>query len=390
MTIDFEKFKQEWNDFNPNMDIQALEFPITTRSKIQCNCHICNGTYESKIANLKMAIKRNSKFKGCRICSGQQIEKGINDFATLHPELMKYIVNPKDVENVASSTNKKKILTKCDKCGSKQEKNIYDLIRYGFKCNICDDGITFPNKILRSFMLQLPVFNLKFEYKSNWTQNKIYDCYFEYNNQKYVIEMDGEQHFRDAFYQSYEERHQNDLLKDKIAEENNIIMIRINCSNGSYEQIYANIINSLLFTSIFNKEQVNWEKCKDFISQDSLLIQVCQYYNENFEPSTEEMAQKFNISKTTVLRYLNKGKELELCNFTGHLRCEEGARKARGKIQLVYDLNNNFIGEYQTITELRTIFPELSKRDTDRISYAQNHGQKKVQIKNYYFERKEK
>ena len=36
---------------------------------------------------------------------------------------------------------------------------------------------------------------IKFEYKDKWTNGKIYDVYFEINNEKYVIEMDGAQHY---------------------------------------------------------------------------------------------------------------------------------------------------------------------------------------------------
>ena len=199
--FNFTQFLKDWNNFNPNIEISLKDDqpPKKISDLVICHCKICGGTFENTPSNLKASIRRNSKTKGCRICSGQEIQKGINDFATLHPECMKYIVNPDDVANIASSTfGGKKFLCKCDKCNYQEKKRIYDLIRYGFCCPKCSTGVSSPNRFIRTLISQLPVENISFEYRSKWTQGKYYDCYFEYNNKKYVIEMDGSQHFRDA------------------------------------------------------------------------------------------------------------------------------------------------------------------------------------------------
>lgn len=384
-------FLTNWYNFNPNMEITFKDDqpPEKVKDPIICHCKICGGTFESNPNNLKLAMKRNSKTKGCRICSGQAVQKGVNDFATLHPELMKYIVNPDDVSNIISSSNsRKKILCKCDICHYQAKKYPYDLIRYGFNCPCCTSGFSAPNRFIRVLMSQLPIEKLFFEYKRQWTQEKIYDCYFEYNSQKYVIEMDGEQHFRDAWYQTKEEHRDNDKLKDQLAKDNNVIMIRINCKNTDYDYLYNNINNSIL-SQLFNLNTVDWDKCKDALKND-LLIQVCNYFNENKNNeklTTKEIAEHFNIAPNTVTRYLNKGTQLDLCQYNGREFVNKAVKKAVGKSQIVYNLNGEIVGKYDTITELRRVFPELTRSDTDKISYAQNHGQNKVKIKNYYFER---
>ena len=78
---------------------------------------------------------------------------------------------------------------------------------------IKDDGFSYPNKISRQVFTKLPVQNLKFEYQDTWTDKKIYDVCFEYNNKKYIVEIDGEQHFYDSKWSTAKEEQANDKYK---------------------------------------------------------------------------------------------------------------------------------------------------------------------------------
>lgn len=57
-----------------------------------------------------------------------------------------------------------------------------------------------------------------------------YDFYLESPKYgPYIIEFDGAQHFKDGFFGLYEERHKNDLIKNRYAWDHNIRLIRISC-----------------------------------------------------------------------------------------------------------------------------------------------------------------
>ena len=103
------------------------------------------------------------------------------------------------------------------------------------------DGISYPNRILRQVVTRLPVQQYKFEYHSDWTDGRFYDCYFVFQNKEYVIEMDGKQHYKDSKWTTYEYQKEIDEYKNNLAESNNIQMIRIDCSISQFYYIGYNI-----------------------------------------------------------------------------------------------------------------------------------------------------
>lgn len=307
----YEDFLKEWYEFNPNMKLSYTEKPRNVRDKIYCHCDICGCDYDSTVWNLRTAMKRNSKYKGCRVCSNQVIVEGVNDSLTKAPHIEKYIVDKEQAKHIGLCPNKsRKILAKCDICGYETEKNIYDLARYGMCCPKCSDTISIPNKIIHIFMEQFrkEVKNLTFEYCSDWTCGKRYDVYFEKNRKKYAIEMDGEQHFRDAFYIAKEHHEHNDAFKDFIALGNNVTVIRIDCSTGKFNDIADNIRNSLL-NDLFTIKNTTIEKCKEAYNSN-IFLSVLEDRKNGL--SLKQLSDKHHLGKTTVLRYLHKGEDLGL------------------------------------------------------------------------------
>lgn len=364
MKFVYDDFMQKWNQFNPNMDIIPLEEPKNSRSKVQCHCHICNGTYDSNYMNLTMAIKRNTKMKGCRICSGQLIVKGINDLATRRPDLLPFIVDKETAYSVGiSSSTRTKIKVECPVCKYQRDVNLYDFVCYGVACPMCSDGISMPNKFIRNIISRLPIDNYHFEYSSTWTNGKIYDVYFELNNSKYVIEMDGEQHFRDAWYITHEECKANDDYKDYLATANNVQMIRINCHSTYFEDMMRQILDSQL-AILFDLSKLDFQECY-LKSQTSLLIDVCNYFKAHPDMSTKEIGITFHMKYTTIQRYLKKGTEIGLCQYSGKevsksngKRILEGIRQNSLKAFDVYDMDGNVLFHYQLLSDCLRDFKE--------------------------------
>ena len=263
----------------------------------KCKCDCGKITYVTR-SNLKQG---HTKSCGCLR------KKGAPRTVTLKDYQEQYKNDPHNIVPIAEQDND--ILMHCNNCQNEFLIN-RKLARNSFRnCPFCDDGVSYPNKFLRNFIIQLPVDEYKFEYSDFWTKGKIYDAFFLYKEKKYVIEIDGEQHHRDAFYKTIESQEENDSLKDELAEQANYNMIRIDASTSSPEYIIDQIKSSL-FNEIFDLSKIDWETCKQN-SVKSLVILVCEYFNEH-KCTGKDLADHFNLGKTTIHRYLEQGLKIGL------------------------------------------------------------------------------
>lgn len=281
--------------------------PIMVRHK-KCN-HIC---FQSP-NNLRNGAK-------CPICNGKQVVIGENDLSTTNPEIVEYLSDKMDAYCYTKHSNQK-IMFKCPNCGMEREQIINDVSKRGFSCPFCSDGISYPNKFSRALLKQLPIKNLSFEYSPEWLKPFRYDNYFEYDNKKYVVEMDGGIGHGNIMFGKNNickdiVGKQRDIIKDNLAIQNNITVIRIDCLKSNPEYIKKSIYNSYL-SIIFDLTNIDWNKCEEFANK-SLLLDVCNYYNTltNYEDKKcVSIGKVFNLSITTIQRYLSTGTRLGMCNY---------------------------------------------------------------------------
>ena len=82
---------------------------------------------------------------------------------------------------------------------------------------------------------------------------------------------------------------------------------------------------------------------------------MCEYWNQKEEgETTTDLAKKFNMGKTTILRYLNKGTKLGWCNYDGKEELKKSAIKAgraTGKNIIVYK-DNVELEVFSSVAEL--------------------------------------
>ena len=286
-----------------NSNIQILSEYRNAKTRIKCRCLDCLyewDTYPDSLLN----------GSGCPCCCNRVCVTGINDVATTHPELVKYFVTPDEAKGVTYGVNKL-FYFKCPDCGHIKLLTINYLSNFGFHCDICSDFISYPNKLLRAFLFLLPVNNVDFEYSPDWAKGRRYDGYFEYNEQRYVVEMDGEWHIKDNNLsgKTAEQSQIDDAFKDKMAQENNHIMIRIPCYKSEIDYISKNI-NQSIFGDIFDLSMINWEEC-DKVARQNIIKNICEYY---FNGGTlDEIANVFLLHKNTIKRYIEKGKNIGWC-----------------------------------------------------------------------------
>lgn len=292
--------------------------------------------------------------KGCPVCSNQKIVKGINDVATTHPNLVKYFVNIEDAYTYSVGSNTY-IDVICNDCGHVRNIRLYDLYRYGNSCPKCGDGYSYPNKLMFNLLEQVNI-DFKPEYSPEWCKyeykkkNKkgFYDFYFENNNIKYIVEMDGGFHTRDNNMNGVtkEESKEIDEFKENLAKEHGIKVIRIDCKKSELEYIKNKIIHSKL-NKILELNSVDWLKSHEFACS-SRVKEACVLWNTTTE-STVKIGTIMKISGSTVLTYLLQGLELGWCNY------RTKSERKNEKIHKSCELWNNGVKSTQEIGEILNI-----------------------------------
>lgn len=301
---------------------------------------------------------------GCACCTNQSkiVVKGINDIATKHPYLVKYFVNIEDVYTHTFCSNTF-IIAKCPDCGLKKKMKINNLYNKKFSCSKCGDKTPYPEKIMFSVLEQL-----KIEFQTQlskslfkWCGNYKYDFYFELNNEHYICEINGEQHYKEnrrKDARTLEEEQENDRLKKELAlkngikEENYII---IDCRYSDLEWIKNND-NGIFKSSIhelFDLNKIDWNKCEEF-ALSNRVKEACNYWNNGIG-STQNIANIMKLARNTVTTYLKKGSALNWCNYD----VKEVKRKSsinsamKSRKPVIVFKNGIIIKRFESIIELQ-------------------------------------
>jgi hypothetical protein len=368
-----EEFIQLISNINDNIEI--INTYTNSQTKVQCRC--------KKDGFMWLAYPQNLlRGKGCPVCQNKKVVKGINDIATTNSEMVKYFKNVEDSYKYTAKSGKNTSFI-CPKCGYEKNMSIYNLYYYGFICPKCSDGISYPNKFSRFFLSQLPVNNVRYEYNPQWAGRYLYDNYFEYDNKKYILEMDGGFHYKDIIFSKSrislsKNIKKSDTIKDLLAKENDIILIRIDSSLSDKNYIKLNIYNSIL-SKIFDLSKIDWDLC-DKQSKSSLLYDVCNDYKNGIHNTTTDLSIQYKLNMSTIQKYLRTGNELGLCVYT--------PTPHKRNMVLVKDYNNNIIHSFYGIGECCR---ELSKIYGDNFSTTSviRHCNNKKPYKNFIFERRD-
>lgn len=274
---------------------------VSRRVKIK---HIkCNGTYSAYPSNV-------IKGHGCPYCSGLKVLKGYNDMWTTNPELAPLLANPEDGYNYSQFSNKR-VDWKCSECTKIiKNKTICDINSYGLSCPKCTDGISFPEKFIRSLLI---LNKIKFQYdeRQKWSQGRRYDFYLpDYN---WVVEVHGEQHYTNSFSygRTLREERNNDSYKKERALRNGVtkyIIIDARISSTSY--LTKSVKRSPLIEILF---ELDFEKAGR-LSERSVVREVCELWRKGVK-NTSKIANKTRLTQGTVIRYLKRGAEIGWCDY---------------------------------------------------------------------------
>lgn len=301
--------------------------------------------YKCRICGKEHFIKNTAFKNNLQICENNcngngygrgTVIIGYNNLAITHPQLVKYFINKEDVYINTNGTTKK-VETCCVHCNYKKEISISNLVRHGFGCNKCGDGISYPEKVIMNVLEILDIdFKFQFEF-DDYKQQYRYDFYL--TNSNTIIEVHGGQHYKDrtGYMRTYEEEHENDMIKYDIAVlhgyEYNKNYFVIDARYSNIEHMRNSIEQCKLFEK-FDLSNIDWQDI-DIQSQKSLKIEVCNYWKEqktiNKDLTTGDVAQYFNFDKTTIARYLKWGNENGFCDYDAKEESKIASSKTTNK-----------------------------------------------------------
>lgn len=288
-----------------NNKIFALDEYIGMNKQIRFQCE--NG-------HVWLALPYNiMQGMGCPYCSGHKVWIGFNDLWTTRPDVALMLQNPSDGFRYTFRSNKKTDFI-CPTCGNINHKSIDFVSTHGICCQLCSDGISYPNKFIRQVLKQLGIDFIP-EYSPDWAKPRKYDCYFEYNGQEYIVEMDGAFHYMDrpSIKKLAEESHAVDELKTQLANRHGIDVIRVNSIESNLEYLKNKILSSKL-NDIFDLSGIDWVLC-DSSAQKSLVKEACDLYMSGIQ-NIKKIALILNVHHKTARDYLKLGVKFGWCDYS--------------------------------------------------------------------------
>lgn len=250
--------------------------------------------------------------KGCPICnSNRYIHSNINSIKVTDPQVYELIIDD-DACNYSRGSSHK-VNWKCPNCGNINHTQIKHLTKDSLPCKYCSDGVSFPEKILNSVMVQI---SKTYENQKifSWSQYKKYDVY----DAGIFIEIHGQQHYLKSFEtcggRTLCEEQINDSVKMKLAKENDlnyIDYITIDARFSDFDFIKRNILKSNL-SNYYDLSIIDWGSVKNNVGK-SLTAEAGKLHNSGYD--SMQISILLNVSRGTAIKYLHTATSLGICNY---------------------------------------------------------------------------
>lgn len=304
---------------NTNKDILPLDNYYRSSKKIRFKCLIDNNIFSATPNNILRG-------HGCPKCGqkkcGENGRKTKLEEKTLlinkRPILSKSLKNINDAYNYGYMSRKELDFI-CPDCNYEFKKSPSFILEDYLACPNCIKRSKYPNRFMKNILMQL---NIAFidEYSPEWIGLKRYDFYFEINDSKYIVEMDGGFH-------RYEDSRINDSYKDEMAQKHNINVIRIDCDYGKigdrYDYIKTNIINSEIST-ILDLSNVDFDKADTFGFENECK-EVCDLWSQYHD--LDIIKEKTGFTLYTIKKHLDFGNKNNMCLFDRDIVHEDRKKK---------------------------------------------------------------
>lgn len=316
-----EKYWSDYNSLNP----WKLSPQSHSNIYIYCQKHKYHN-YNKENIKIGYKIECQYFYRGnrCNYChKGKSKVHWKDSLAYKYPNVAKMIAIPKnnlifeDCYNI-KPLSQKKYYFKCNKCNtiSNKRKQLDLVIRLGYSCEFCSDGISIPNKFMANILKQLDE-DFVTELSSKEFNGKNYFYYdFYLPKHSMIIEINGLQHYEESNRgRSLVEEQMNDLFKYKCAKNHINNYIVIDCRYSKLNWLKENIIKEL--SDYFDLSNVDWKLAWEE-SQNSLCMECWSLWNNGFD--VNEISNMIKLSKVTVRNYLHQGNQIGKCKYKNKSR----------------------------------------------------------------------
>ena len=182
----YSSLAKEW-DYKKNHALLPSQVTVHSRKKVWWKCSVCGHEWKAE-------IKARVAGSGCPVCSRKTVWQGYNDFATMHPELVKEWDYEKNGDMLPSDYLKGssvRVWWKCRVCGHEWKAQIKTRSS-GFRCPKCARKIakeTFTNHLLErsnTISIRFPHLMSEWNYKKNTISP---DRIAPFSREKSMVEM---------------------------------------------------------------------------------------------------------------------------------------------------------------------------------------------------------
>lgn len=286
----------------------------------------------------------------CPYCCNRKILVGYNDLWTTHPDIAN-MLKDKNIGYLYSYGSHYKTDWMCPNCNKGVNKrSIYDVVNKGLQCANCITHISYPERLMVSFLSQLGVSYIH-DKSTSWSNRIRYDFNIESLNT--IIECHGAQHYFDKGWGKHNLSKQIKIDQDKmnIAVNNGIKhYIQLDCAISDFDYIKNSILNSEL-NDLFYLEDFDWDLCKKSIknTNNGYYNDILNVINSGIK-TVKEISDITNISDTTVRRYLHRITDDDLFDYT-----HENARK----------INKKAVSKMVICIETKKIYASMTEASSD-------------------------
>lgn len=222
-------------------------------------CSICG----DKGIYLEDSIRRGLRV--CKVCNGKKVLPGYNDIATTDAWMMKYLANKEDATKY-KSTSSIIIETRCPFCGHIGKTSPYELKRKGHDSCKCSNKGYYSERFFSSVLDQLNIDYIQQATHNDfeWIGRYKYDFWFEVNNQTYIVETNGIQHYEQTNNKHFnlKEIQENDKRKKLLANSYVDNFIQLDCRKSKRDFVKTSIMSSELPSLLgFSESDIDWDSC---------------------------------------------------------------------------------------------------------------------------------
>lgn len=246
--------------------------------------------------------------------------------------------------NKAKNTHRKsgvKCDFKCPTCGTIKNMAPNTLVNYGFLCPLCSKSTSYPELF---FLAYLEVKGIEYEYQKEFSKlpNRFFDFYVEGLG---VIEVHGEQHYRDSNYLDSQRTKISDKLKKEFCKKEGIRYIEVNARRSTFKFIMNSINSNDNLPSITNTEM---DKIDNYIHKNRVYpideIKILLSYGFTLEQVTDRYDISIHSLRSIISRLSIYVKEVKP-RYKPKVRCKNNGKLFNSTVKAgkYYNINSRSI-----------------------------------------------